>query len=135
MGAGIQPPTVEQESEGHAFVDVVKVLFEPPAVFERVRARPSFFAPFLAIVAVQCVLFFVNLSYLKIAVAGQAATAGRPVPGTGGLAAFGLIGLIVVLGIIFLLTGLILWVLASVLCGGEHIVWPMLRVAAYSEVP
>jgi len=135
MGAGIQPPTVARESEGNAFVDVVKVLFEPTAVFERVRARPSFFAPFLAIIVVQCVLFFVNLAYLKVAVAAQAAAAGRPVPGTGVLAAFGLIGLILVLGIIFLLTGLILWVLASVLGGGEAKFSTLLSVAAYSGVP
>lgn len=135
MGAGSQQPGVEQGSEGNAFADVIKVLFEPTAVFERVRTRPSFFAPFLTIIAVQCVLFFANLSYLKIGVAAQSATAGRPAPGTAVLAVFGLIGLIVILGIIFLLTGLILWVLASVLGGGEAKFSTMLSVAAYAAVP
>jgi len=138
MGAGIQPP-VGQESEGNAFVDVVKVLFEPTAVFGRVRAQPNFFAPFLAIIAVQCVLFFVNLPYLKVAIAAQmAAQAGaqsRPMPGDALLAIFGLLGLVIVLGIIFVITGLILWMLASVLGGGEAKFTTMLSVAAYSAVP
>jgi len=138
MGAGIQPPA-GQESEGNAFVDVVKVLFEPTAVFGRVRAQPNFFAPFLAIIAVQCVLFFVNLPYLKVAIAAQmAAQAGaqsRPMPGDALLAIFGLLGLVIVLGIIFVITGLILWMLASVLGGGEAKFTTMLSVAAYSAVP
>ena len=135
MGAGMQQPTAAQGSEGNAFVDVVNVLFEPTAVFERVRNRPNFFAPFLTIIAVQCVLFFVNISYLKIGVAAQAAAAGRPAPSTGVLAAFGLIGLIVVLGIIFALSGLILWVFSSILGGGDAKFSTMLTVAAYAAVP
>ena len=138
MGAGIQQPTVEQGSGGNAFADVIKVLFEPTAVFERVRARPSFFAPFLTIIAVQCVLFFANLSYLKVAISAQMAAGGaqgRPMPGTPVLAIFGLLGLIVVLGIIFAVTGLILWVLASVMGGGEAKFSTMLSVAAYAAVP
>ncbi len=139
MGTGIQPPTVGQESEGNAFVDVLNVLFEPTAVFGRVRAQPNFFAPFLAIIAVQCVLFFVNLPYLKVAIAAQmAAQAGaqsRPMPGDALLAIFGLLGLVIVLGIIFVVTGLILWMLASVLGGGEAKFTTMLSVAAYSAVP
>ena len=135
MGQGIQQAPVEQGGGSSSLVDVVKVLYEPGAVFERVRARPSFFAPFLTIIALQCVLFFVNLPYLKVAVAAQTATAGRPAPSGGVLAAFGLVGLIVVLGIIFLLTGLILWVLASILGGGDAKFGTLLSVAAYSAVP
>lgn len=137
MGAGIQQPTVEQGSEGNAFADVFKVLFEPTAVFERVRMRPSFFAPFLTIIVVQCVLFFINLPYLKAAIGAQMATQapGRPVPGNAMLAIFGLLGLIIVLGIIFAITGLILWVLASLLGGGEAKFITLLSVAAYSAVP
>ena len=135
MGPGIQQPSVEQGSGGNSFVDVVKVLFEPTAVFERVRARPSFFAPFLTIIAVQCILFFVNLPYLKVALGAQMAAQSRPLPGTGVLAVFGLLGLVIVLGIIFVVTGLILWMLASVLGGGEAKFSTMLSIAAYSAVP
>jgi hypothetical protein len=136
MGSGIQPPTV-QAAPGNAFSDVVKVLFEPTAVFERVRARPSFLAPFLTIIALQCILFVVNLPYLKVAIQAQMATAapGRPTPSTGVLVGFGLGGLIFVLALILLLTGLILWVLSSVLGGGEAKFSTLLSVAAYGAVP
>src|SRR2546423_11373650 len=119
MGAGIQQPSVQQGSAGNSFADIIKVLFEPAAVFERVRARPSFFAPFIAIVAVQCVLFFVNLAYLKVGLQAQMAASGRPVPGTAVLAVFGLGFLLIFLTLLLLLAGLVLWVGASVLGGGE----------------
>jgi membrane protein, antimicrobial resistance system len=137
MGQGMQQAPVEQAGSGSAFLDVFKVLLEPGAVFERVRAKPSFFVPFLTIIAVQCVLFFVNLPYLEVAIKAQMATAaqGRPAPGTGVLVAFGLIGLIIVLALVMALSGLILWVLTSVLGGGEAKYTTLLSVAVYSAVP
>jgi hypothetical protein len=135
MGQGIQQPSVEQTSGGSAWVDVAKVLFEPGAVFERVRVRPSFLAPFLAIVVVQCVLFFVNLTYLKVALQAQMAASGRPVPGTAVLAIFGLGFLLVFLGLLLLLSGLVLWVMASIVGGGDAKYSTLLSVAAYSAVP
>lgn len=139
MGPGIQQPPVDQPSAGNPFVDVLAILYEPAAVFERVRARPSFLAPFLTIIAVQCVLFFINLPYLKVAVqaqmAAQPAAQARGVPGSGVLVVFGLVGLIIFLGIIFLITGLLLWALSSVLGGGEAKFGTMLSVATYSAVP
>src|SRR5262245_64992740 len=91
-GQGIQQPPVEQ-SGGSSLLDVFKVLYEPGAVFERVRARPAFLLPFLTIVVVQCILFFVNLPYLRAALQAQMASVpqGRPVPSGAMLAAFGLI--------------------------------------------
>jgi hypothetical protein len=143
MGQSVQPSPVQQGSGGSggdAFLDVVRVLFEPTQVFGRVRERPSFFAPFLAIIAVQCVLFFVNLPYLEVAVKAQMAAAGpaaqgRPAPSAAMLAVFGLVGLIVALAIIFLLTALILWVLTSVIGGGQAKFSTLLSVAAYSAIP
>jgi hypothetical protein len=137
MGQGIQQPIVQQAGGGSAWGDVVKVLFEPGAVFERVRARPAFLAPYLVIMAVQVILFFVNLPYLKAAIQAQMATqaAGRPAPSTGVLVAFGLVGLIIVLTIVMVVSGLILWMLASMLGGGEAKFSTMLSVALYSAVP
>lgn len=136
MGPGIQQPAV---AAGNPFVDVFKLLYEPADVFERVRARPRFLAPFLSIIAVQCVLFFVNLPYLKVAIqaqmAAQAAAQSRPVPSTAMLVGFGLVGLIVVLAIIFLVSGLVLWVLTSVMGGGEAKFSTLLSVATYAAVP
>ena len=135
MGPGIQQPTVA----GNPFADVFKILYEPAAVFEGVRARPRFLAPFLTIIAVQCVLFFINLPYLKVAIqaqmATQAAGQSRPVPSTGMLVGFGLVGLIIVLALIFLISGLVLWVLTSVMGGGEAKFSTLLSVATFSAIP
>jgi hypothetical protein len=137
MGPGMQPPTAAPAREGNPFADVLQVLYEPTAVFERVREQASFVAPFLTIIGVQCVLFFVNFPYLKVAIQAQMAAApqARSMPGTAVLTIFGLLGLVIALGIIFALTGLVLWVLASVLGGGEAKFSTMLSVAAYSAVP
>jgi hypothetical protein len=136
MGQGIQQPDVAQTSGGNAWLDVVKVLFEPGAVFERVRTRPSFLAPFVAIMVVQIILFFVNLPYLKVAIQNQMAAqaAGRPLPSGGVLVAFGLGFLLIILTIVFLISGFLLWVLVS-LFGGEAKFGTLLSVALYGAVP
>ena len=37
----------------NAVLDLVKVLYEPGAVFERLREKPSFWQPFITICVVQ----------------------------------------------------------------------------------
>jgi len=136
MGQGIQQPSVQQSSGGNAWVDVVKVLFEPGAVFERVRNQPSFLAPYAAVMVVQIILFFVNLSYLKVALQNQMATqaAGRALPGDTLLVVFGLGFLLIILTLIVLISAFLLWVLVS-LFGGEAKFVTLLSVALYSAVP
>jgi hypothetical protein len=136
MGQGIQQPSVQQSSGGNAWVDVVKVLFEPGAVFERVRNQPSFLAPYAAVMVVQIVLFFVNLSYLKVALQNQMATQapGRPLPGDALLVVFGLGFLLIILTIILFISAFLLWVLVS-LFGGEAKFVTLLSVALYGAVP
>lgn len=134
MGQGIQQPTVQQAGEGSAWLDVVKVLFEPGAVFERVRSRPTFLVPYVVLMAVQIVLFFVNLSYLQVALQTQMQAAGRPVPSSGLLVGFGLGGLVIVLTLVFLVSGFLLWVLVS-LFGGEAKFGTLLSVGLYGAVP
>lgn len=134
MGPGIQQPTVEQGGGGSGLADVFKVLFEPTAVFERVRARPRFLIPFLVICALNIVLYFVNLPYIKAAVQAQAAArpAGGPDP-----AKFIWIGAVFIpigLGIALLIGGLLLWVLVS-LFGGEGKFGTLLSVSTYASVP
>ena len=72
MGQGIQQPSVQQDG-GNAFLDVFKVLFEPTAVFERVRERPRFLAPFIVICALQIAIYFYNLPFMKVGMAAQMA--------------------------------------------------------------
>jgi len=134
MGQSIQQPTLEQGGAGSALADVFRVLFEPAAVFERVRARPRFFIPFLVICAIQIVLFFVNLPYIKAAVQAQAATrpAGGPDPSK--FVWLGAVFIPLGLGIAFLIGGLLLWVLVSVF-GGEGKFGTLLSVSTYASVP
>ena len=136
MGAGMQQPSMQQGGGSSGWLDVVKVLLEPGAVFERVRTRPSFLAPYVTIVAVQVILFIVNLPYLKVAIQAQMATqaAGRPAPSTGVLVAFGLGFLLIILTIVFLVSGFLLWMLVS-LFGGEGKFTTLLSVALYGAVP
>ena len=136
MGQGMQQAPVQQES-GNAFANVFKVLYEPGAVFENVRTKPNFVAPYLAIMAAQIILFFVNLPILRVAIKAQMASApaGRPMPSDTMLTVFGIVGLIVVLTIVFALSGLILWMLTSILGGGEAKFSTMLSVTLYSAIP
>jgi hypothetical protein len=125
---------VEQRSSGSSVVDVLRVLFEPSAVFERVREKPSFLLPFLAICAVQVVLYFVNLPFLKAGMAAQMASrpAGGPDP-----ASFLWIGALFIpvgIAIALVLGGFILWVLVS-LFGGEAKFGTLLSVATFASVP
>src|SRR5213594_1709015 len=71
MGQGIQQAPVQQGGGGSSLMDVLRVLYEPGAVFERVREKPSFLVPFLVICAVQIVLYFANMPFLKAGMAAQ----------------------------------------------------------------
>ncbi|HXM37437.1 MAG TPA: Yip1 family protein [Gemmatimonadales bacterium] len=136
MGAGIQQPPLQQGGGGSALADVVKVLFEPTAVFERVRERPRFLVPFLAICALQIVIYFVNLPYLKVAMQAQMAAAHAPAGATdpSKFAAIGALFIPIGIAIAFVLAAFILWVLVS-LVGGEGKFGTLLSVATYASVP
>ena len=54
-----------------AVLDLVRVLFEPTAVFERVRERPRFLAPFVALAIVVVLVGVVQLPYIKAAMSAQ----------------------------------------------------------------
>ena len=133
MGQGIQQPSVQQDG-GNAFLDVFKVLFEPTAVFERVRERPRFLAPFIVICVLQIAIYFYNLPFMKAGMAAQMAArpAGGPDPSK-----FLFIGALFIplgIGIALLLGGLILWLLVSVF-GGDGKFGTLLSVTAYAAVP
>jgi len=133
MGQGIQQPSVQQDG-GNAFLDVFKVLFEPTAVFERVRERPRFLAPFIVICALQIAIYFYNLPFMKAGMAAQMANrpAGGPDPSK--FLFIGALFIPVGIGIALLLGGLILWLLVSVF-GGDGKFATLLSVTAYAAVP
>lgn len=135
MGAGMQQqPPVQQGGGGGALLDVVKVLYEPMAVFERVRDRPKFLLPFLGICAVQVAIYFVNLPFLKVAMQAQMAQAPAGSPDTTKFAPLFAIGIPIGLGIALVLGAFILWVLVS-LVGGDGKFGTLLSVATYTSVP
>src|SRR5438093_8361077 len=134
MGQGIQQPTVVQASGGSAWFDVVKVLYEPTQVFERVRERPNFLAPFIAICVVQIAVFVVNMPFLRAAMAAQFAArpAGGPDPSK--FLWIGAVFIPVGIGLILVIAGGLLWVLVSIF-GGEAKFGTLMGVSALAAIP
>ena len=133
MGPGIQQPPVQQNG-GSSLLDVVKVLYEPTAVFERAREKPSILVPYLVICVVQIAIYFVNLPFLRASMAVQMASrpAGGPDPSK--FLWLGAVFIPVGFAIGLLIGGGLLWVLVSVF-GGEARFSRLLSVAAYSAIP
>jgi len=134
MDPGIQQAPVEEGGGSSSLLDVVRVLYDPGAVFARVREGPSFLMPFLAICVVQIAIYFVNLPFLKAGMAAQLASrpAGGPDPSK-----FLLIGAFFIpvgIGLALVIGGGLLWVLVS-LFGGEARFGPLISVATYSAIP
>jgi hypothetical protein len=136
MGQGIQQAPVEQGGGSSSLLDVFKVLFEPTAVFERVRERPKFLVPFLVVSAVQVALYFVNMPFIKAATQAQMAQAQVPAGGPDPMQFLwiGAVAIPIVFAIIYLISGLVLWVLTSVM-GGEGKFMTLLSVGTYASVP
>jgi hypothetical protein len=136
MGTGIQQPTIQQGGGGSSLADVFKVLYEPAPVFERVRERPKFLVPFLVVVGLQLALFFVNLPFYKAATAAQMAARQVPAGGPNPMMFLwiGAVFIPIVFALIYLISGLVLWVLTS-LMGGDAKFKTLLSVALYGSIP
>ena len=134
MGAGMQPPVQQGGSSSGALMDLVKVLYEPAAVFQRVAEKPRFLMPFIGIAVVQIIIGIVNMPYLQAAMRAQMATAPAGAPDTSKFAFIGLIFVPIVIAIILVISAFLLWVLVS-LVGGEGKFGTLLSVATYAAVP
>lgn len=117
-----------------ALADVVRVLFEPTAVFQRVRERPRFLVPFLVIAAVQVVLAIVNMPFYTQVMRAQMAEAPAGAPDPSKFAWIGIVFAPIGILIFMLIATLVLWVLVSIL-GGDGRFGTLLSVVAYSSVP
>ncbi|HEV8304374.1 MAG TPA: YIP1 family protein [Gemmatimonadales bacterium] len=117
-----------------AILDLVKVLYDPGAVFQRVTEKPAFLMPFIGISVVQMLISAVNLPFLKVAMQAQAAQAPAGAPDPSKFAAIGLIFVPIGIAFVLLIIGFVLWVLVS-LVGGEARFGTLLSVAAYAAVP
>lgn len=134
MGAGMQQPPMQQGGGGNALLDLLKVLYEPGAVFQRVAEKPKFLMPFIGISVVQIILGIVNMPFLKAAMQAQMAQAPAGAPDTSKFAAVGLVFVPIVIAIVLVLAAFLLWVLVS-LVGGEGKFGTLLSVATYASVP
>lgn len=118
-----------------AVLDLMRVLFEPTAVFERVRERPRFLAPYLALAAVQLVLGFLQLPYARAALAAQVATMAQANPqaveAAQKFAAVGVVVGAIAVALILVINAGILWVLVSVI-GGDAKFASLLSVSTYA---
>jgi hypothetical protein len=122
-----------------AVLDLVRVLFEPTAVFERVRERPRFLAPYVALVVLQVVIALLMLPYTRpimeaaMAQAMQARGATGTSPNAGVFAYVGIVVQPIVLILLLLIGTAVVWVTAS-LFGGEGKFGTLLSVVTYSSI-
>jgi hypothetical protein len=113
-------------------------LFEPTAVFERVRERPRFLAPFITLAVITVIIVALQLPYTKAALAAQLAQTPNMLPerAAAALRVGPIIGIVVApifLGLFMVVNALILWVSTSVL-GGEGKFTTLLSVATYASI-
>src|SRR5437879_10424774 len=120
-----------------AILDLVRVLFEPTAVFERVREKPRFLAPFLALAVITILIGTLQLPFIRAGMTAQFAQTPNMTPEQQQMAMrFAPIGLVV--GPIFY--GLFLVLGAGLLCvtvailGGEAKFATLLSVATYASL-
>ena len=122
-----------------AVLDLITVLFSPGAVFERVRERPRFLAPAIVLAAAVTALTYVLLPFYRAAMAARMAEVAQQNPNAAAQAEkFQFIGLVfapIGLFIGLLIAAGLLWVLVTVLAGGDAKFKTLLSVATYTAVP
>jgi hypothetical protein len=120
-------------------LDLFRVLLSPTEVFERVRERPKFLVPALAISVVAIILNYFMLPYRTAAMATRMAQIAQQNPAAAEQAAkFQTIGLAfvpVAVFIILLIVAGILWLLVTLLAGGDGKYRTLLSVATYTALP
>ena len=120
-----------------AVLDLFRVLYEPTAVFGRVRERPRFLAPFLALAVIVVVVGVLQLPYVKAALTAQFAQTPNVTPeqAQAGLkfAPIGIVIAPIIYALFLLLNAFILWVGVSVL-GGEAKFGTLLSVTTYVSI-
>ena len=135
--AYIGGPLFVREAGMNAVLDLVRVLFEPAAVFERVREKPRFLAPFAALALLIVVINIVQLPYTKAAMSAQFSQMPNMTPEmTQRAMSFASVGVAfapVVFALILVLNAGVLWVLVS-LVGGDAKFRTLLSVATYASI-
>jgi hypothetical protein len=122
-----------------AVLDLVKVLFEPTAVFERVRERPRFLAPYAALAVLTVVIAILMTPYTRpvmeaaMVQAMQARGATGAPPNAGVFAYVGVVAQPIILILLLLIGTAVVWMMTSLL-GGEGRFATLLSVVTYSSI-
>jgi len=120
-----------------AALDVFKVLYEPTAVYERVREKPKFLIPFIVLAVILVVCVFLIMPYQRAAMADKMAQLAQQNPQAASAAQkFAFVGIIfapIVFAIALLISASVLWMLVS-LFGGEGKFGVLLSVTTYASV-
>jgi len=120
-----------------AVLDLFRVLFEPAAVFGRVREKPRFLAPFLTLAVITVVIGVVQLTFVKAAMTAQFTQTPNMTPEQAQTALkFAPIGVVIApiaYCLFLLLNAFILWVGVSVF-GGEAKFGTLLSVTTYASI-
>lgn len=120
-----------------AVLDLLKVLYEPTAVFERVREKPRFLAPYVALALAVVLITILQLPYTKAGMAAQFAQRPNMTPDQVQTALkFASVGVViapVAYAIILVINAFLLWVVVS-LVGGEARFKTLLSVGTYASI-
>jgi len=120
-------------------LDLFRVLFSPTEVFERIRERPKFLVPALAISVIAIILNYFMLPYRAAAMASRMAQIAQQNPAAAAQAAkFQIVGLAfvpIVVFVLLLIVAGILWLLVTLLAGGDGKYRTLLSVTTYTALP
>jgi hypothetical protein len=120
-----------------AVLDLVKVLYDPAAVFERLREKPRFLAPFIALALAVVLITILQLPYSKAAMVAQMSQRANVTPDQVQTALkFASVGVVVApvaYAIILGINAFLLWVVVS-LVGGEARFMTLLSVTTYASI-
>jgi hypothetical protein len=107
-----------------AVLDLFRVLFEPQAVFERIRERPRWVEPLLGVLALYAVIVIVMLPFTRVATEAAIQQAmqqrGAPAdqaPNAGTFVAIGAVVGLIFFALILLVGATILWINTSLFAG------------------
>lgn len=122
-----------------AVLDLVRVLFSPTEVFERLREKPVWFVPALALSVLITILNYLALPFRMASMAPQLAKAAAQNPNAPAqiekiqqIAVFA--SPIFVLLLLLVVAG-VLWLLVMLLAGGDGKYKTLLSVATYTALP
>lgn len=120
-----------------AVMDLFRVLYEPGAVFERIREKPKFLMPFLGLAVLLAVCILLLMPYQQAAMASKMAEITQANPAAAAnMQKFAFVGVIVgpiIFAIVLVISATILWVVASIF-GGEGKWGTLLSVTTYASI-